>query len=211
MTRLITKAALLSACGMLVAVAAMAGVPSPANCTKPAFIRLVGSAASVPDSAAGKFTVIVRDLANNTITASNVVVDFSGCTADLKIANTQLNANYTLNCTNHTVAAFTNSSGQVDFTILGNSFLAPHTGIGCAKIYADGVLINSPTVAAFDLDGANGVTSNDLSVWLSDLGTHIYYGRSDYDANGAVGSNDLSVWLTELGTHKSAVTLATCP
>ena len=101
MTRLITKAALLSACGMLVAVAAMAGVPSAGNSTSPAFIRVVGSASSVPDSIAGKFTVIVRDLGNATIANSFVTVDFSGC-PDIKIGSNQLNANYTTNCTNRT-------------------------------------------------------------------------------------------------------------
>jgi hypothetical protein len=213
MTRLITKAALLSACGMLVAVAAMAGVPSPGNSTYPLFIRVVGTAASVPDSVAGKFTVIVRDVANNTIAGSFVTVDFSAC-PDIKIASTQ-NANYTTNCTNHTVSAYTSAAapaGSVGFTILGNSFLAgTYAGLGCAKIYADGVLLTSATVAAFDLDAAGGVTTSDLSVWMADLGTHIYRGRADYDANSIVNTSDLSVWMAELGTHRSSTTNTTCP
>jgi len=214
MTRLITKAALLSACGMLVAVAAMAGVPSPGNSTYPSFIRVVGSAAGVSDSTAGKFTVIVRDVANNTIAGSFVTVDFSGC-PDIKISNPQLNTNYTTNCANHTVSAYTSAAapaGSVGFTILGNSFNAgTYEGLGCAKIYADGVLLTSATVAAFDLDATGGVTALDISVFLADLGTHVYRGRADYDANSAVSALDLSVLLAELGTHKSGVTLTACP
>jgi hypothetical protein len=211
MTGLITKAALLSACGMLVAAVAMAGVPSAVTSTSPAFIRVVGSAGVVPDSIAGKFTVIVRDVATNPINASSVVVDFSGC-IDIKIASNQLNANYTTNCANKTVAAYTNTAGTVAFTLIGNSWTAgTYTALSCAKIYADGVLLSSPTVAAFDLDGASGVTTADLSVWLADNGTHIYRGRSDYDANSLVNTADLSVWLAENGTHRSSVTNATCP
>jgi hypothetical protein len=215
MSGLITKAALLSACGMLVAVAAMAGVPSAANSDKPTFIRLVGQVSSVADTAGGKFTITVRDIANNTITGSNVVVDLSGCvTTDIKLANNHFNPNYTLNCTNKTVSAFTNNAGVVAFTLLGNSFAtALHTGLGCARIYADGVLLSSPTVSTFDLDGAGGVAIGDLSVFLGDLGAGIpYRERSDYDASSTVAIGDLSVWLGRLGSGKSSgPTTVACP
>lgn len=215
MTGLITKAALLSACGILVAASAMAGVPTAANSTSPAFIRLVGSTASVPDSAGGKFTITVRDVALNPVNGSNVVVDFSGCTpVDIRIASNQLNANYTTNCTAHTVGAYTDAAGQVAFTLLGNSFgTVSHTGLGCARIYADGVLLSSPSVATFDLDGAGGVAIGDLSVWLGDLGAAGggYRARSDYDGSASVAIGDLSVWLGRLGSGKSTVTGAVCP
>lgn len=215
MSGLITKAALLSACGMLVAVAAMAGVPSAGNSTSPAFIRLVGSTAGVPDSLGGKFTVTVRDIANNTIANSNVVVDFSGCTPkDIKITSNQLNGNYVTNCTSKTVSAYTSAVGTVGFTLLGSSFAtALHNGLSCARIYADGVLLSSPSVAAFDLDGAGGVAIGDLSVWLGDLGAagSGYRSRADYDASASVAIGDLSVWLGRLGSGKSTVTGAACP
>lgn len=210
MTRLITKAALLSACGMLVAVAAMAGVPTT-NSTSPTFIRVVGYSTTVPDSIAGRFSVIVRDIANNPIANSLVTVDFSGC-PDIKIAANQLNANYITNCTNHTVSAYSSATGLVYFTILGGSFTTgTHAGLSCAKIYADGVLLSSPTVAAFDLDNASGVTTADLSLWIGDFVTHVYRGRSDYDANSLVTTADLSVWIGEFVTHRSASTGTSCP
>ena len=173
MTGLIRKATLLSACALLVATAAMAGVPSPGNCTSPAFIRVVGALTqtATPDSTAGKFSVIVRDLANNPISGSNVVVDFSGCN-DIKIASNQIHP-YVTNCVTKSVSQNTDGTGTAAFTLLGSSWNAgTYTALGCSKIYADGVLLSSPTVAAFDLDGATGVTTADLSVWLAENGTH---------------------------------------
>ena len=49
MTGLVRKASLLTAAGLLIASAAMAGVPSPGNSTFPACITLVGNTALVPD------------------------------------------------------------------------------------------------------------------------------------------------------------------
>ena len=212
MTRLITKVALLSACGMLVAAAAMAGVPSASTSTAPGFLRLVGSKLSVPDSITGKITITVRDIALNPVSGSNVVVDFGACTpVDIKIASNQLNANYTTNCTNHTVGAYTNAAGQVAFTLLGSSFTTGvHTGLSCARIWADGVLLSSPTVATPDMDGAGGVSAGDLSGWLGDLGTGLYRARSDYDGNAAVSAGDLSVWLGVLGRGNSNTSSAAC-
>jgi hypothetical protein len=211
MTRLITKAALLSACGMLVAVSAMAGIPTAANSTSPASLRLVGSALSVPDSVSGKFTVTVRDVSLNPVTGSNVVVLFSGCTSDIAIASNQLNANYTVNCAAKTVSGFTNSAGQVAFTLLGGSFTSlVHTGLSCAQILADGVLLSSPTIGTFDMNGVGGISAGDLSVWLADLGAGGYRGRADYDGNGVVSAGDVSIWLGVLGRGKSNTSSTVC-
>lgn len=214
MTGLVRKAALFTACGLLVAAAAMAGVPSPGNSTAPGFITIVDNSLGVPDTITGGFTVIVRDLANNPINGSSVVVDLSGC-ADLRLCSNQLNVNYTVNCATKTVRAFTNASGTVKFTVLGGSNnAAPSSGAGCAKIFADGVLLKSPTVAAPDLDGASGVGANDLSKWISDFGTLAYWGRSDYDGSGGptLGANDLSVWIGIFGTLRNTASCASyCP
>jgi hypothetical protein len=197
---------------MLVAAAAMAGVPSAVTSTSPGFFRLVGSNAGIPDSVSGKLTITVRDLSSNPVIGSNVIVDFSGCTpVDIKIASNQLNLNYLVNCTNHTVGGFTNSAGQIAFTILGSSFsTGPHTGLGCARVYADGVLLSSPTPSTPDMDGAGGVSASDLSTWLADLGTGLYRGRADYDGNAAVSAGDLSVWLGVLGRGKSNTSSTAC-
>jgi len=214
MTGLVRKATLLSAAGMLlIASAAMAGVPSAANSTTPACITLVGSLAGVPDAAAGQFTVTVRDLANNPLNGASVVCDFSGC-LDIAICNDQLDANATVNCGAKTTRKFTDALGHVTFTILGGSNGAGNasTLLNGGKIFANGTLIQQPTVAAYDLDGGSGVGANDLSAWLTDFGTGNPYGRSDYDCSGGIGANDLSFWLTEFGagTSSASCTVA-CP
>jgi hypothetical protein len=213
MTRLITKAALLSACGMLVAVAAMAGIPSAGNSTSPAYLRLAASTAGVPDSISSKITVTVRDIANNVIANSFVTVDFSNAvTTDIKIGSNQLNANYTVNCANHTVSAYTNAAGQVAFTLLGGSWAASsYSGAGAGRIYADGVLLSSPTVAAFDLNGTGGLTAGDLSILLGDIGSHTYRARSDVDLSGALSAGDLSTELGAIGRHGSNTSATVCP
>ena len=206
MTRLIPKAMLCIAGGLLIASAAMAGVPSAANCTIPPAITMVGSLAGTPDPF-GTFTVTVRDLTNQPQNGASVVVDFSGCT-DIRICCDPLDAGCVVCCIDKTLKKLANLAGQVTFTVLGGS-----TGSGnaislqgCPKIYANGVLIGSPTVSCFDLDGSNGVGINDLSVWLTDFGTsgNPAFGRSDFDGSGTVGINDLSVWLTMFGNGASA-------
>jgi hypothetical protein len=213
MTGLVRKATLLMAAGLLVASAAMAGVPSPGNSTTPDCITLVGSLAGVPDAAAGQFTVIVRDLANNPLNGASVVIDLSFAN-DLAICDDQLDANALVNCAAKTTRKFTDVTGSVTFTVLGGSNGAGNasTLLNGGRIFANGTLIKSPTVAAYDLDGSSGVGANDLSAWLTDFGTGNPYGRSDFDCSGGVGANDLSFWLTEFGAGTSAASCSvSCP
>ncbi|HTR97835.1 MAG TPA: hypothetical protein VMH61_08035 [Candidatus Acidoferrales bacterium] len=210
MTGLIRKATLLAACGVFIAAAAMAGVPSPGTSTFPTYIRLVGNAAGVPDTIDGRFQVIVRDVGGNPLNQQFVKADFSGCTADTKIASNQLNANYTTNCAAKTTGAYTDVTGTVYLTLLGNSFGAAVNGAGCMKLYAGTTLLSSVTANILDLDGVSGETTNDLSIGLADLGFHVYYGRTDYDENGSVTTNDLSVALGLLGGHHTSATGSPC-
>ena len=204
------KAILLTASGLMIASAALAGVPSAANSTIPPCITLVGSLAGTPDPV-GQFTVTVRDLANNPLNGASVVNDLSGCT-DLTLCANQFDAGALVNCAAKTTRKFTNISGQVSFIVLGGSNGSGNatTLLGGAKIYANGTLIASPTASVFDLDGSNGVGINDLSVWLTDFGTfgNPAFGRSDFDCSGSVGINDLSLWLTEFGNGSSVSTCA---
>src|SRR5512144_52854 len=205
MTGLVRKATLLTAAGLLIASSAMSGVPSAANSTTPACISLVGSLAGVPDAAAGQFTITVRDLANNPLNGASVVCDFSAC-LDIAICDDQLDANALVNCGAKTTRKFTDALGHVTFTVLGGSNGGGNasTLLGGGKIFANGTLIQTPTVSAFDLDNAGGVGANDLSAWFGDFGTGNNYGRSDYDCSGSIGANDLSLWFGEFGTGSSA-------
>lgn len=212
MTGLVRKATLLTVAGLFAASASFAGVPSPANSTVPACVPLVGSSLGVVD-AGGAISITVRDLANNPLNGASVVIDLSGCT-DLAICADQLDAGALVNCAAKTTRKFTDAAGAVSFTVIGGSNGSGNatTLINGARIYANGVLIGSPTASAYDLDGANGVAINDLSAWLSDFGTGNAYGRSDYDCSGSVSINDLSLWLTLFGQGLSLESCAVaCP
>jgi hypothetical protein len=185
--------------------------PSMGNSTIPVFIHLVGSTAGVHDTTAGRFTVVIRDIANNPVSNSFVVVDFSSC-PDIRIASDQLNPNYTVNCTYHTVGAYTNVEGKVVFTLLGSSWDAgTYSGLGAVYLYSDGWRLGSPIASVFDLNGSSGVSAADLSFCVGDLGSHSYRARSDFNGDGMLTAGDLSLLLGELGTHRSTVSAAACP
>lgn len=215
MTGLVRKATLLSACSMLVAASAFAGVPSPGNSTlpSPAFFTVVGHSLGTPD-ALGTFSIVVRDLANNPINGSSVVLDFSAA-SDLVPASDQLDAGAsTVNCAAKTVRKFSGVTGTATFTVVGaanNSGASPGAGLNGVKVYADGVLLGSLTAAVLDQDGGGGAGANDLSLWLTDAGSLGYFGRSDYDYSGDLGANDLSLWLTAAGALGSSESGTLCP
>lgn len=217
MTGLVRKATLFAACGVLVASAAMAGVPSPGNSTIPTRINLVGFdfASSTADGAAGNATqtVTVRDLANNPIANSSVVLDFSGCTSDVRLGDgtAQLFPGVSINCGGHTARALTNGSGVATMVLIGggNSAVLSHAA-GCAKVYADGVLLGSIGVGMYDEDGASGVAGADLSLWKFDFVNHpATSDRSDYDGAGGVAGADLSLWVGVFVNGKSNTSAAT--
>lgn len=218
MTGLVRKATLFTACGVLMAAAAMAGVPSPANSTVPGSILIVGNSAGVADTVSGVFAVTVRDLANNPINGSAVAVDFVGA-GDLRVCSDQLNLESTVNCAAKTVRRFTDAAGQVRFTILGGSNGAAATSLrGTVKVFADGVLLtNTTTSSGFicgspDLDGASGLGANDISRLLTDIGTGQPFQRADLDGSGGLGANDISVLLTLIGRAGSTSSCASyCP
>ena len=192
----------------------VAGGPSATTSTVPAHITLVGSRDGEPD-ASSAFTVVARDLFGDPKNGCSVVIDLSDC-AELSLCADQLDAGATVNCAAKTTRKFTNVLGEVSFILLGSARGRGNavTSPGLAKIYADGMLLRSVAVSAFDLDGSNGVGINDLSVWLSDFGApgHPTFARSDFDGNGTLGINDLSVWLTAFGAQGSSQGCTTsCP
>jgi hypothetical protein len=202
---------------LAVALSASPGAPQMpcggCNSTTPACIMLVGSYGGAPDAAAGQFTVIVRDLANNPLVGATVVIDISNA-IDMAICSDQHDPSAVVDCAGGRVSKLTASDGSVTFTILGHSNGAGNASslLNSGRIFSNGTRIQSPTVAAYDLDGANGVGAADLSAWLTDFGSGNPYGRSDYDCNGTVGAGDLSFWLTEFGAGTSAASCAVaCP
>ncbi|MEQ1833456.1 MAG: hypothetical protein ABL977_10410 [Candidatus Eisenbacteria bacterium] len=182
------------------------GCINPANSTVPACITLVGHDAIGAPDPRGLFTVTVRDLANNPTANALVRVDVTPAT-DLTLCGTQQAG---LVVSTSAAAMFvegrTNLLGQFTVSLMGgsNGMGNGMPSLGLGKIYADGVLIGSPTVSVLDLDGTSGVGINDLAVWLADFSSAQLFGRSDYDCNAGVGINDLSVWLAAYGSSASA-------
>ena len=214
MTGLVRKATLMAACGLLVSAAAMASVPSPCNSTLCGIV-LVGKVGSTVDPL-GNFQFEIRDLANNPVSNSSVVIDFTNCCPEMSFATVQNGPGMVV--VGKTVRGIANASGVVTFRLQGCGLNSTPLLTGCAKVYADGVLLTEGTchndlpVAPFDQNGAGAPTlavgPADLAIWLSDFFLLTppfgYEPRSDYDINSfpavstctqAIGPADLAKWL----------------
>lgn len=212
MTGLVRKIALLGACGLFMAAAASAAVPDPAHSNTPAFIKAggvgVGTGAGIPDVAIG-VTVTVRDFLNNPISGSNVELNYFNC-SDTKLC-TAVIAGRTVDCTNKAVRGSTNASGQFTVSVLGAStnalgapgVISPGAGLGCIRIYADGIQLGTATSVDLDENGFNGVNGADLSFVVLDVGLiglgATYKGRSDFSQDGSVNGADLAFFAVDLG------------
>src|SRR5262245_16098635 len=102
MTGLVRKATLLTVCGLVIAGAAVANTPSPANSQKPCIMLMDfpnsnnnagANAAMCADPLYDALHVVVRDGSNAPVQNAEVILDFSGCPApapnNLKLADTQ--------------------------------------------------------------------------------------------------------------------------
>jgi len=206
---------------LLVAVAAIATpafaatdkLPSPANCSVPRMLRLVGRDAVGTADPIGEFDLVIRDLANNPKSGAQVVLDFSA-TPDAEICTDQSPTGGT-NCAARVVVqnGVTASDGIARFRVVGwcNHLQTPTVG-ATLKVFADGVILATIPVAAFDQDG-DGVRAPDLSHWLDDFFHAPTAARSDLDGDGTVTATDLSLWLQAFfaaGSIQGAGT-STCP
>lgn len=202
--RPLSIASVFTTLGLFAASATTAAIPSPANSTIPTHIHVVGRVGAQPDTAAGRFVVVARDLANNPMVGSTIVVDF-WANPDVKLSSDMLDPTLTVNCAQRTVRAYTNTRGEAFFTIVGTGTVTPQgSSVASTRIYQDGMLLGSVPASVFDLDAVGGLGANDLSMWLNDFGVGTYAVRGDYDASGFLGANDLSVWLDTFGRAASS-------
>lgn len=230
MTGLVRKATLLCVGGVLLAGAAMAGVPSPANSQAPCIVLMdmdnstnsIGVNPGVCGQPALK--VIVRDANNNPVAGSAVVVDFSTCNVtNVKLADTQADPAVTVACTGKTATKSANGLGEVCFSLIGGTNVnvpggtptrnwGPNVTYLCAKIFADGVLLATKAVAInrYDMDANGVVDAGDGSYHLQAQGEDLsanYRTFGDYNCDGFVDAGDGSLHLAAQGNALAGVTV----
>jgi hypothetical protein len=236
MTGLVRKATLLTACGLLVAAWAAAGVPNPAK-TVAASAKVIATAGR--DGASGApnpmteilslplgappvpipfNNIVVRDIGDQPVAGSSVVIDFQPCnTTDIQVCSVQTQAGITTLCgggfRNLTLSA--NGSGVAFFKIIGNSNSSTGAApagatTACAKVYADGILVLTAKVATYDYDGIGGSGSSDLNRFFAEPAVPVST-RGDYDGDGVVGSTDLFLFFKGNSTdQQSSCAAALC-
>ena len=199
MTGLVRKATLLSACGLLLAGAAMAGIPNAANSPLPTSPLIIADGDN-PGAACHTFAFVVRDALNNPVAGSDVVLDFSTCAAgDAAVCLTQPDAGVTVTAIGKTVLKTTDGLGAVSFRLLGqgtNPGLPPPT---CVKVYASGNLLGTVQVriVKYDLDGTGSVGGSDGTIWGDRFleGAGVINAWCDYDCTGIpIGGSDGTLW-----------------
>jgi len=177
---------------------ASAAVPSPANSTLPACMALC----PLGDLS---FTVTVRDLANNPIAGSTVVIDFSGCPNGAYICPQRPGDVYVIDLPTRTIRMVTPASGTVTFPArIGGVGPA-----GCAKVFADGVPLRSYALASPDQNG-NGVAVSIVDVddvlFAAKLGT--VDPTADFDCSGgAVDAADQLIFNHHLAHSCDGIVL----
>jgi Dockerin type I domain len=201
------------------------------------FISLEGSTNGSPDlcvdGRCGDYAITVRDAANNPVQGSVVTIDFSGC-SDITLSCDQLESVTGQQMTGpHQLTLLSNAAGQVTFRVQGasNAVLVPgnvtspgvDVATPCAQAYADGVLLGSLVVSAYDVNGAGSpsaaVNATDAAIVLAE-GNKSAIGaqpraRDDVNFSGTVNATDASIYMmmanqAALGTG-SANTGPYCP
>lgn len=165
-------------------------------------VQLGGHTGGVVDPRAELRITLTNSVNQQPLVNSLVTVYFSACeAADLHLAATQPfhPAVHQFDCSNRTVTAISNIQGVATFRILGSASAVPGNSpglsTGCAIIRADGIVLAVDVrVAAYDLDGRNGVNAADQSLLLGTLfaGPTGYRSRADYNGDGLVNSADLA-------------------
>ncbi len=168
----------------VVAAPSWATVPSPANSTLPA-CYVACPMGDIP------VTVTVRDLANNVVPSSSVVLDFSQCPGAY-ICPQQPSDRYTVNMPARAISGVTDASGKVTFAL--------RVGGTCAgaRIFADGVLLGTLPFKSPDQNGDGVVIEPDYTIFLGKLGSGDV--TADFNCSGTVDNPDL-ITMNLHGSH----------
>jgi hypothetical protein len=183
---------LLALCAVATAVSfassAPAGVPSPANSTIPACLATTPGGNIVS-------TIIVRDIANNPVANSLVVIDYSLCAGFAPCTQDGPGDGYIVDTINKMIRMPSGLNGQAPFSL--------RAGGGCSgngiRIFADGVLLGSIHAASADQDGDLAVGAADIAAVHAKIGTADLSG--DIDCNGAVDATDEGIVTGYVGVN----------
>jgi hypothetical protein len=171
-------------------------IVTPRNCTAPTHISIMGVSAGGDADPHSEVVIVARGILGAPLDHSQAMVEFGSC-PDVALCLDFRDANVHMDCAHHLVWKFTNAAGEARFRFIG-SLKSPSAAAGlagCANVAIDGILIDSPSVAIYDLTGNDGVTPQDLAVWLGDFFSGSAPLRDDYNGDGSVGAADLSSWL----------------
>lgn len=192
--------ALFAGLALGVASSSRASVPDLYNSTFPTHINLVGwdDGSGLADHAAGQFEFVIRDMWGYTMPGIMVCLEASpGLLAEYRIAQDPHDPNLHVECGAHCVWTCADYGGIARFTLIGGGrFVPPPPGQDVSfKVYFDSINTNVHVpVAAFDLNGLDGITLADLSRFSADYFAALNPTRTDYDGDHAVTLLDLSLW-----------------
>ncbi len=166
---------------------AFAGIPSPINSTVPPcfFACPAGDLA---------FQIVVRDIGNNPIAGSTVVLDFADCPGFV-VCPANGSELYIWDPATRWLRWFTDASGTVRFAIRGGGTCAA----GQVRVLADGVRMAMRSLASPDQDGSLLVDGADALHVNSLLGSADP--TADLDCDGTVTNTDLSILTNQHGGH----------
>lgn len=191
-THLYLRPAILTA-SIMVAVTTATGaqfsVPSPSNSILPGCL-LTTPGGNIPS------VFVVRDLANNPVNASLLVLDYSSCVGFVPCSQSGGPSDpYIVNTVARTIRMFTDVSGQ--------AVLPLRAGGGCSSngiaVYADGVFLGSLRAASADQNGDLAVDASDIAAATAKVGSANLTG--DLDCNGIVNAGDVAIVSGYVGVN----------
>ena len=221
MTGLVRKATLLTVGGLLLAGAAMAGIPSSANSTIPTCITVMDG--SVPALCGGPLALFtIKDANNNAVGSVTIVLDFTTCSPDASVDECNAQPDPTIGSTGviegpfETLAYTADLSGQLCTSVIGSGTNVTPLASGrpvCCKIYAASQFMGTATVTVvrYDLSGDGLVGGLDGSLWVSDFFNANYNSRADYDCSGTIGGLDGSLWVASFFTWTAGLPCTLLP
>ncbi len=188
--------------------------PSPVTSVVPPVIRLLTAQPYGP-AIGDVYTVIVNDEFGIPIPEVPVFLDFAPCSHVMFAAEQEFSHLLAIDCAAETLRVLTDEAGVANFLVYGSMVQRTPmiTDVGCVAVYAGrpAVLLGFASAVTFDLDGVNGLTANDLAMFMCDFGEAFPYARTDYDATGDVGINDLTLWIQKyLSAKGNARSAAHC-